>query len=218
MPSNNMKKRQAIPTFTVTVTQVSTVIPTVTVTATSVATGRNLIVPNGMTYRYFEHNFNADAVNNGFTSSFFKGRQPLAYGVTDDLDFIGQLPSDPSADSTYGAYLIQGFFIAPITGTYIFSTPPGFIDNWGYLWLGNAAYSAWNDNNVAYKASLTYAGSTGGSTVSFLQAGAAIPVTWLWANGGGPGRSYIQIQFPDDTIFTDTTGLFVQPCTPTVFT
>lgn len=55
-------------------------------------------------------------------------------------------------------------------------------------WLGETAYCDWTDDNAAFRASRVEGAVTGGSKTMQLVAGEAVPLTWLWANAGGPGR------------------------------
>lgn len=65
-------------------------------------------------------------------------------------------------------------------------------DNWGYFWLGDASYS-WDSNSWVIEGSFSGPNpalwKTGGSYQVNLNKGDAIPFTYLWANGGGPGGS-----------------------------
>lgn len=108
---------------------------------------------------------------------------------------------------------MQGYFIASEAGTYTFSSSSANVDNWNYVWAGDVAYSAWDDSNVLYAASRTGPGPyINGSGTVILDAGDAIPMTFLWANGGGVGRSDVEITTPDGTTYTDSTGFFTPAC------
>lgn len=113
--------------------------------------------------------------------------------------------------------MLQGFFIAKQTGTYTLFSSKDYVDNWGYLWTGDAAYSSWSDSNTAFQARRTDAGYFSGTATLTLNAGDAIPLAWLWANGGGVSQSYFMITAPDGSSTTDTTGYFVQSCSAGVF-
>jgi len=112
---------------------------------------------------------------------------------------------------------LQGFFIAQETGVYTLSSSANYIDNWGYLWTGDAAYSAWDDSNTVFQASRTGDGYYGGATTLVMNAGDAVPITWLWSNGGGTAQSYFAISAPDGSYTTDSTGYFVQACSSGTF-
>ncbi|OMP88075.1 hypothetical protein BK809_0002832 [Diplodia seriata] len=112
---------------------------------------------------------------------------------------------------------MQGFFVAQATGTYTISTSADYIDNYGYLWTGDAAYT-WTDGTTAYAATRTGGGYFGGSTSITMNAGDAVPMTWLWANGGGVGRSHFVITTPSGSSVTDTTGYFAPACDSSIFT
>lgn len=165
--------------------------------------------------------------DSGFTSSYFKGLTPDFSGTLQDIDFSSpdwpssdttlSLPGQAPFDASQAAILAQGFFVAAETGTYVLSSSSDDIDNWGYLWTGDVAYLEWDDSNTDFQASRTGAGYYGGSTPLVMNAGDAIPLTWLWANGGGAAQSYFAITSPDGSTVTDTTGFFVQECSSEVF-
>ncbi|KAH7121649.1 GLEYA domain-containing protein [Dactylonectria macrodidyma] len=213
-----------IATSTDTTTLIETTTSTTTETAYAVAT---TIASNGIAYRKYTHSYNADTEGNGFTSSYFKGLTAELSGTIQSLDF--STPNWPSGSETltlsdgnsfasgYSALLFNGFFIAKESGTYTISTSSDYIDNWGYLWTGDNAYSAWSDSNTNYQASRTEAGYIGGSTTLTLNKGDAIPLTWLWANGGGVGRSHFQIKTPGGSTLTSTSGYFVKACDSGIF-
>lgn len=211
-------------TATNTLTQITTSTTTSTETAYATAT---TIASNGSAYREYTCPFDANSADNGFTSSYFKTLPPNFSGTQQSLDFASPdwpssettitLSDGQSFDGSQAALLLQGFFIAAETGTYTFSSSGNYIDNWGYLWTGDAAYSGWDDDNTDFQASRTTAGYYGGSTTVAVNAGDAIPLTWLWANGGGAGQSYFVITSPDGSTVTDTTGFFVQACSSEVF-
>ncbi|KAK6841231.1 hypothetical protein PG987_002091 [Apiospora arundinis] len=220
---------------TVTVTTVSTATKVETAYATSTS-----IVPNGLAYKNFTHPFVAtDPANNKFTSSFFKKRTPIAQGTLNGLSF--STPDWPSTDdfSATGngilsipglageiettldtAFMIQAFFIATLSGEYTFASPGDNIDNWGMLWLGEPAYCDWDDANAAFFASRTSsAPPVSGTTTLTLTEGDAVPLTWLWGNGGGAARSYLSIRLPDGTVVDDgdMSAYFVRACNDGVF-
>ncbi|KAI1873855.1 uncharacterized protein JN550_003124 [Neoarthrinium moseri] len=213
-------------TSTVTNTQTETITTQSTTTLTAYAEATT-IASNGIAYSKFTHSYNADSSSSGFTSTAFKSLTADWTGSLQSLSF--STPNWPGGSQyltlsdhaafleTQAALLLQGFFIAQQSGTYTFYSSRDYIDNWGYLWTGDAAYSSWDDTNTAFQASRTGAGYYGGSSSVTLNAGDAIPLTWLWANGGGVARSYFMITAPDGTSTTDSTGYFVQACSSSVF-
>ncbi|KAL6407697.1 putative gleya adhesin domain protein [Ilyonectria robusta] len=218
--------KTAVVTVRNTRTAIVSTVSTKAVTAYVVATE---IASNGISYRKYTSSFNAYLANSGFTTTFFKKKNPEFRGVLQSLSF--STPSWPtgstlltladrrkSFESSQSALLFNGFFIAKETGTYTFTSLADAIDNWGYLWVGDVAYSDWNDDNTAFKASRTGAGNFGGSYSVTLRKGDAIPLTWLWANGGSVAQSYLSITTPGGVTTTDTTGYFVQACGADVFT
>lgn len=112
---------------------------------------------------------------------------------------------------------MHGFYIAKQTGTHTFISSQDTVDNWAYLWVGDAAYSAWSDSNTAFQSSRTGAPYVTGSYQIQMNAGDAVPVTYLWANGGGVGQSLLQIQMPNGAVVTQHDGYFVQACSAGVF-
>jgi hypothetical protein len=198
---------------------------TSTITAYAVAT---TIASNGVQYRKYTHSFDANrADGGGFTASYFKGLAAEFSGALPSLSF--STPNWPSGSSTLtlsdsrafssdqAALLLQGFFIAKETGSYTITSRGGDIDNYGYAWTLENAYSAWNDANAAFRSSRTGGGNVDGSTTVALRAGDAIPVTYLWANGGGVGQSIVQIRTPGGRVVTSHAGFFVQACSSDVF-
>ncbi|KAF4535209.1 Gleya adhesin domain protein [Lasiodiplodia theobromae] len=206
-------------TSTNTVTDYTTTTTTTTETAYATAT---TISTSGLAYRKYTHSYNADSSSSGFTSTYFKTASVDFSGTIEDVDFSSPnwpsgsryitLPGNSQFDSAYAAVLMNGFFVAPTSGTYTISSSSSSIDNWGYLWKGDVAYSTWSDSNTAYQASRTGAGYIGGSTSFTLSAGDAIPMTLLWANGGGVGQSTFIITLPSGSTVSDSTGYFAPGC------
>ncbi|OJD33787.1 gleya adhesin domain protein [Diplodia corticola] len=212
-------------TVTTTETSTNTVIDYTTTTTTTTETvyaTATTISTTGLAYRKYTHSYNADSSSSGFTSSYFKTASVDFSGTLQDIDFSTPnwpsgstyltLPGNSAFNSAQSAVLMNGFFVAPAAGTYTFSSSSSYIDNWGYLWTGDAAYSSWSDSNAAYKASRTSAGYIGGSTSFTLSAGDAIPMTLLWANGGGVGQSIFTITLPSGSTVSDSTGYFAPGC------
>ncbi|KAK9418671.1 putative GLEYA domain-containing protein [Seiridium unicorne] len=205
-------------------TESTTTTTTTTLTAYAEAT---TIASNGIAYRKYTHSYDANSASSGFTSSTFKSLTSDWSGVLQSLTF--SIPNWPSGSqyltladhsaflASQAALVLQGFFIAQETGTYTFTSSKDYIDNWGYLWTGDASDSTWSDSNTAYQASRTGAGYTTGTTTVTLNAGDAIPLAFLWANGGGVGESYFTVTTPSGSSTTDTTGYFVQACSSSVF-
>ncbi|KAF4310873.1 hypothetical protein GTA08_BOTSDO13428 [Botryosphaeria dothidea] len=216
-------------TVTTTETSANTITDYTTTTTTTTSTvyaTATTISASGLTFRKYTHSFNANSANSGFTPSYFKTASVDFTGSLQDVDF--STPNWPSGstyltldgnyfDSSQAAVLMQGFFVAQATGTYTISTSASYIDNYGYLWTGDAAYT-WTDDTTAYAATRTGAGYYGGSTTITMNAGDAIPMTWLWANGGGVGQSHFVITTPSGSSTTDSTGYFAPACSSSVFT
>ncbi|KAL6900614.1 hypothetical protein GGI43DRAFT_427590 [Trichoderma evansii] len=190
-------------TTTSTVTQTTTETVTAYAVATSVYTGGN-----GLSYRKFTHTFNADQrcrqikqikSDPGFTSTALKDLTPDWNGTLAILTFATdnwpsgptlELPDGKIFDSSQAAMLMNGFFVAQEDGLYELGSSGDFIDNWGYLWTGSNVYQNWNDDNADFRANRVSAPYEGGSVQIQMNQGDAIPLTWLWANGGGAGQSY----------------------------
>lgn len=177
-----------------------------------------------MQYRKYSSPYTDD---NSVTASYFKTASPDFSGTSNSLSFSN--PNWPSSadlsitlsdgqtfDGNYGALLLQGFFIARETGTYTFYTTSGEIDNFGFLWYGSTAYAAWNDGNFNYKAVFD-----GGNTVYEasvqMTAGDAIPLTYLWLNTGGPGRSVFRFSTSGGQDVNGGDGYFVKSCSAGTF-
>lgn len=85
------------------------------------------------------------------------------------------------------------------------------------MWVGDVAYSLWNKENASLKSEGAWFGpSFPGSFSIGLRNGDAIPITYLWANGGGPGKSGLEIRAPSGAII-EHVGSFVQACGSGVF-
>lgn len=149
--------------------------------------------------------------------SIFQGTNYVATGLLQNLASIQTDPSyypaqyytctDPITGSSWScertALVFHGYFIASDAGTYSFDTPIGIDDEW-FMWHGDTALSGWNRNN--FDAHAIWEQSS--SYKVTLPKGYILPVTFLWANTGGPGHINLQVTLPSGTVKTDTTGLF----------
>jgi hypothetical protein len=210
-----------------TVVHPTTTVETVTSTITAYAT-ETTIASNGVQYKKHSHNYNANLYDSGFTSNFFKSAATEFTGVLSSLSF--STPNWPGSNtyltlsdrrdafaSDQAAIVMQGFYIAKQTGVHTFISSGDYVDNWAYLWVGDAAYSAWSDSNTAFKSSRTGAPYVTGRYQIQMNAGDAVPVTYLWANGGGVGQSRLQIVMPNGASVVQHNGYFVQACSSSVF-
>lgn len=215
----------AIDLQTSTQTETTTVTEgTVTLTAYAEATS---LAASGLHYRRWEHPYDANQDAPGYTVNYFKGRTPLGAGTLLSPAFRGSanaltLPTTPAPSAIPGgqaAIMMQGFFVARQTGTYTFWSGANDIDNWGYLWTGAPALGDWRDDNTAFKAVRTGSKGqyTGGISYLTLRAGDAVPVAWLWANGGGDAGSFLGIRAPNGLTTIDGSDSFVLPCNDGVF-
>ncbi|KAL1889665.1 hypothetical protein Sste5346_008784 [Sporothrix stenoceras] len=211
-------------TYTSVAVSVSVVIETEYATATTIATN------GAAAYRRYFSPYDANLEDAGFTSDDFSPLNPsrpavLSSGYLASLTFSNwpyggtdlYLDDGAEFDASQAALLFQGFFVARQSGTYYLSTSGDYIDNYGYLWTGDVSYSTWSDSNAAFKASRTGDGYYGGSTSLSLNEGDAIPIAWLFANGGGAAQSYFVVTSPDGTSTTDTTGFLVPACSANTF-
>ncbi|KAK5989411.1 hypothetical protein PT974_10930 [Cladobotryum mycophilum] len=212
-----VQKTQTNVGATKTITLRKTVTVTKNVAATEIAT-------NDLSYRRYTHTYNANLASPGFTSSFFKNAVPVASGKLANLAFISPnwpsgssiltFPSTPAFDSAQSAIVFHGFFLAKESGQYTFSSNAATVDNWESIWLGDVAFSDWNDSNAGFKAQRIGSGTQGGTTTITLTKGSAIPITYLWANGGGPARSDLTVTTPGGTKVEGGVGYWVNVCNP----
>jgi hypothetical protein len=93
----------------------------------------------------------------------------------------------------------------------------GLIDDVFYAWHGAKAYSDYQKDNYDYLANsynaqngyiVSRAQNFGRATVQ-VGVGELVPVTFIWANGGGPGQAYLNIIDPAGNTHMDTSGFFV---------
>ncbi|KAF7558200.1 hypothetical protein G7Z17_g12 [Cylindrodendrum hubeiense] len=208
----------------------STVTTTSTTTLTAHAVATSIVTSgNGLAYRKYTHTYNARNTDsaNSFTSTFFKGMTPDFRGNLKSLTFstagwpsgtsILTLSDGQSFNAGQAAMLFNGFFVARETGYYTFSSSGSYIDNWGYLWTGDKAYRDWNDGNADFKASRIAEPYVSGSVRIWMNKGDAIPLTWLWVNGGTKGQSYFAITTPSGSTTTDASGYFASYCSSSLF-
>ncbi|SCO50643.1 uncharacterized protein FFNC_13219 [Fusarium fujikuroi] len=128
----------AVSVFTSTVTEKKTSTVTAWIVETTFADN------NDIAYRRLNCPFNANAYDDGFTTNYFKSKPVLSSGNAHTLQFSAcsslTLPSSGTFDASQSALLYNAYFYAKETGTYTFSVPDT-IDNWGYLWVKDAAYT-----------------------------------------------------------------------------
>ncbi|KAF5983508.1 hypothetical protein FCOIX_3239 [Fusarium coicis] len=203
--------------FTSTVTEKKTSTVTAWVVETTFADN------NDIAYRRFNCPFNANIYDDGFTTNYFKGKSPLSSGYTDTFQFGTctslTLSGSGTFDPSQAALLFNAYFYAKETGTYTF-TVPDTIDNWGYLWVKDAAY-AWNTGAWAIQGTRTGQNSAlwkGGSYQIQLKKGDAIPFTYLWANGGGCAGNDLSVKTPSGKSIPGMQGSTVKACHLNTFT
>ncbi|KAF5600450.1 hypothetical protein FPANT_2406 [Fusarium pseudoanthophilum] len=203
--------------FTSTVTEKKTSTVTAWVVETTFADN------NDIAYRRFNCPFNANIYDDGFTTNYFKGKTPLSSGYTDTFQFGTctslTLSGSGTFDPSQAALLFNAYFYAKETGTYTF-TVPDTIDNWGYLWVRDAAYT-WNSGAWAIQGTRTGQSSAlwkGGSYQIQLKKGDAIPFTYLWANGGGCAGNDLSVETPSGDWIPGMEGSTVKACSLNKFT
>ncbi|KAM5370078.1 hypothetical protein ACJA88_010148 [Fusarium oxysporum] len=214
-------------TKVVTTTSVSVFTSTVTEKKTSTVTAwvveTTFADNNDIAYRRFNCPFDANIYDDGFTTNYFKGKTPLSSGNTQTLQFSTcstlSLSGSGTFDPSQVALLYNAYFYAKETGMYTFSVPDT-IDNWGYLWVKDAAYT-WNVNAWAIQGTRTGQNSQlwkGGSYQIQLKKGDAIPFTYLWANGGGCAGNDLSVRTPSGKSIPGMAGLTVKACHLNKFT
>jgi len=220
----------SVRTITYTAPQGNPLTVTSTVTSTFAALATN-VVPNGngLPYKQYTSPFNAYLQDSGFSANYFHAKTPNWSGIWNSLNyatpywpsmdvaFTLQLDQPQPWDASKVALVFQGFFVAPLSGTFTFTVPSAGNDNFAELWMGPAAY-AWTDQTANFKSTRgATTTSTDGVFSITMNAGDAQPFTYLWANGGDAGRSAFSILLPDGTQPTDISRLFVQACNSNVF-
>ncbi|RKL29939.1 hypothetical protein BFJ72_g11808 [Fusarium proliferatum] len=207
----------SVSVFTSTVTEKKTSTVTAWVVETTFADN------NDIAYRRFNCPFNANVYDDGFTTNYFQGKNPLSSGYTDTFQFgtcnTLTLPGSGTFDPSQAALLFNAYFYAKETGTYTFSVPDT-IDNWGYLWVKDAAYT-WSYGAWAIQGTRTGQNSAlwkGGSYQIQLKKGDAIPFTYLWANGGGCAGNDLSVRTPSGKSIPGMAGSTVKACHLNKFT
>ncbi|CVL05391.1 uncharacterized protein FMAN_10764 [Fusarium mangiferae] len=207
----------SVSVFTSTVTEKKTSTVTAWVVETTFADN------NDIAYRRFQCPFNANIYDDGFTTNYFKGKPVLSSGNAQTLQFGAcsslTIPGSGTFDASQSALLYNAYFYAKETGTYTFSVPDT-IDNWGYLWVKDAAYT-WNYGAWAIQGTRTGQNSAlwkGGSYQIQLKKGDAIPFTYLWANGGGCAGNDLSVKTPSGKSIPGMEGSTVKACHLNKFT
>ncbi|KAG5753715.1 hypothetical protein H9Q69_002968 [Fusarium xylarioides] len=207
----------SVSVFTSTVTEKKTSTVTAWVVETTFADN------NDIAYRRFQCPFNANVYDDGFTTNYFKGKPVLSSGNAQTLQFSAcsslTIPGSGTFDASQSALLYNAYFYAKETGTYTFSVPDT-IDNWGYLWVKDAAYT-WNYGAWAIQGTRTGQNSglwKGGSYQIQLKKGDAIPFTYLWANGGGCAGNDLSVKTPSGKSIPGMAGSTVKACHLNKFT
>lgn len=123
----------------------------------------------------------------------------MASGFFTSLTFSAHtsltLPWIDAFNPAQSAILFNGYLVAKESGTYTFVVPVDKVGNWGYLWVGDAAY-AWNSNTWVIEGTRTGSDTNlwkGGSYAVKMNRGDAISFTNLWANGSGRAGSDVSV-------------------------
>lgn len=176
-------------------------------------TGLNWYLWNNTPWQYTGHTPTVDTsyfLNNQYSSSG-AGTQNVNAWTTNNYPSVNTctVPTNPpyQMDCQYIAVVFQGWFAATDAGNYTFATDTG-IDNALFFWTGTKAFHSWTTNNFDYSALRSGDGIEAGSFTVSLSEGAFLPVTFIFINGGAPGRARMSITTPDGTGHTDTTGFF----------
>lgn len=151
-----------------------------------------------------------------------------SYSYNLGYQYVGQWSNLDSLQSVGGAYqcslpgysgtaycgtmviVFQGYFFAPVAGTYTFSTP-SYIDNALGVWSGTTAYNSFTNSNADYTAYGYTSHDTAATSSYNLAAGEFMPVTVIWSNTGGPGGIWLTVSGPSGSALS-TAGWFVPPC------
>lgn len=215
-------KLDSMTTYTSTKTATSYLIRTITSTSTTVVTATSVLRFNGLTYRQYFIIDNADTYNPVFNVSEVQSQTPSHSGNTSDVNlqtfgsgvtYYLTLSDGYRFNCSQAALVMQGYFVAPSTANYTFTTDSSLVDNWNILWTGPAAYT-WKNGMYAYEASRTGKPVTyiTGTTRLTMNMGDAVPMTFLFANGGYPGRSVYNFYTTDGKYSGNPTRYMVQPC------
>ncbi len=88
-----------------------------------------------------------------------------------------------------------------------------------YLWLNDVAYYDWDTGNYATASWNTGTTVLSGSTAVTLNAGDAIPMTYLWASMNPPTFSAFSVQYPNGDVASGAflSSFYTPPCHPNVF-
>ncbi|OKL55424.1 hypothetical protein UA08_09328 [Talaromyces atroroseus] len=212
---------------TLTATVDYTTIPTTTAYIALVTTWTDIVVITSST---------ATATNTATTTAYTPVPTNTQHGLnwyyyTSPYAFAGTIPFDPqyfnSPNYNFSGYIenVNEFHTGSTYSTsstnYTCNAPVPAGEDCGYVvvifqgylwardgpvWHGQNAYSNYQNTNYDYQA--TYPSTTGSVTID-VGTGDLIPITMLWANGGGPGQVVLTITNPAGTTYSDTTGFFV---------
>ncbi|QPC64296.1 hypothetical protein HYE67_006527 [Fusarium culmorum] len=215
----------------ITTTSVNIVTSTVTEKKTSTVTGwvveTTFADNNDIAYRRYNCRFNANLYDDGFTTDQFKKESVLASGYMQTLQFgscnsykvLNKNAKVDVFDPSQAALVVNAYFYAKETGKYKFNVLDT-IDNWGYLWLRDAAYT-WDSGAWAIQDTGTGSNPNlwkGESHEIELKKGDAIPFTYLWANGGGCASNDLRVTTPSRRSIPGMEGSTVKACNAGKFT
>jgi hypothetical protein len=123
-----------------------------------------------------------------------------------------QLPGQAKAtDCSQWTVVFQGFIHATQTGKYTVA-PYKVTDNALFFWGGEKAYSSYANGNVDGGVSYTQPSGVPTTFDYNLVAGEFFPITFIYVNGYGPGKTQVTITEPNGTTYPQDLNLFVPPC------
>ena len=215
----------AAPTKTITTTVYANNVPESTATVTGYDAQETITVtyPYGMAYNAYISPYTPDKDRtwawdfNNFGAMYFNFNNDentlLTCGIAteDYINFAGtgysalpgqNAPTDVSAI----AIVYHGYFLAPVTGTYLFLAQ---FDDFGGIWIGDDAYTDWTWDNVIARGGLS---SQDPLEHEFsLNEGDLVPCTILAANAYDSFSIGFALSVPGQGFINDFTGYFVQP-------
>jgi len=151
---------------------------------------RGTIYPIAGIYQYSQTGYYND--NPGFFTA------PVANGAVNSIAVASGVPTTTS-------YQWLGYFLAPTTGNYIFSTAT---DDGSLLWIGSTAVSGFSAAN----ATVNNSGLHGIVTVTggnlSLTAGTYYPLRFQYGNNGGGGGVYLAFSGPGIANTNNGTGYY----------
>jgi len=151
---------------------------------------RGTIYPVAGIYQYSQAGYFNDNV--GYFTA------PVANGAVNSVAVASGVPATTS-------YQWLGYFLAPTTGNYTFSTGT---DDGSWLWLGTTAVSGFTTSNAIVKNGGLHGIVTVTSANQALVAGTYYPIRVQYGNNGGGGGVYIGFTGPGIAGTNNGTGYY----------